>query len=43
MGASGGAWLAATGRVRPTGRGRTRRWTVPALGGFPTIMLLPGV
>lgn len=37
------AGLAATGRVRPTGRGRTRRWTVPALGGFPTIMLLPGV
>ncbi|WP_372052899.1 helix-turn-helix domain-containing protein (plasmid) [Tistrella mobilis] len=35
--------LAADGHARPTGRGRARRWTAPALGGFPTIMLLPGV
>ena len=29
--------------VRAVGRGRARRWLAPALGGFATTMLLPGV
>ncbi len=34
--------LEAAGTVRPIGRGRTRRWLAPALGGFATTLLLPG-
>lgn len=34
--------LAATGKVRPVGRGRARRWTTPPMPGFPTSLLLPG-
>ncbi len=34
--------LAAAGRVRPLGRGRARRWTIPSMPGFPTALLLPG-
>ncbi len=29
--------------VRAVGRGRSRRWLAPALGGFATTLLLPGV
>ena len=29
--------------VRTVGRGRSRRWLAPALGGFATTLLLPGV
>jgi DNA-binding transcriptional ArsR family regulator len=28
--------------VRAVGRGRSRRWLAPTLGGFATILLLPG-
>jgi DNA-binding transcriptional ArsR family regulator len=28
--------------VRAVGRGRSRRWLAPALGGFATTLLLPG-
>lgn len=34
--------LAETGKVRPIGQGRARRWMVPPLTTFPTILLLPG-
>ncbi len=34
--------LATSGRVRPVGRGRARRWMAPPLPGFPTTLLLPG-
>lgn len=34
--------LAATGKVRPFGRGRALRWTTPSVPGFPTTLLLPG-
>ena len=30
------------GAVRAVGRGRSRRWLAPALGGFATTLLLPG-
>ena len=35
--------LAAAGKVQSFGRGRARRWTTPAVPGFPTILLLPGL
>jgi hypothetical protein len=28
--------------VRAVGRGRSRRWLAPVLGGFATTLLLPG-
>ena len=34
--------LAAAGKVQSFGRGRTRRWVVPSVPGFPTALLLPG-
>jgi tetratricopeptide (TPR) repeat protein len=34
--------LEETGAVRAVGRGRSRRWLAPALGGFATNLLLPG-
>lgn len=34
--------LAGAGKVQAFGRGRARRWTVPAVPGFPTSLLLPG-
>jgi hypothetical protein len=34
--------LEATAAVRAVGRGRSRRWLAPALGGFATTLLLPG-
>jgi DNA-binding transcriptional ArsR family regulator len=34
--------LEETAMVRAIGRGRTRRWLAPALGGFATTLLLPG-
>lgn len=34
--------LNAAGAVRTIGRGRSRRWLAPALGGFTTTLLLPG-
>ena len=34
--------LAAAGKAQWFGRGRARRWTTPAVPGFPTILLLPG-
>ena len=34
--------LAAADKVRPVGRGRSRRWTTPPMPGFPTSLLLPG-
>ena len=33
--------LAASGKVQWFGRGRARRWTTPAVGGFTTTLLLP--
>jgi hypothetical protein len=33
--------LAATGKIRPVGRGRARRWMTPPLPGFTTTLLLP--
>lgn len=33
--------LAAAGRAQPFGRGRARRWTIPPVPGFPTVLLLP--
>lgn len=33
--------LAASSKVQAVGRGRTRRWMVPAMPGFPTTLLLP--
>ncbi|HYD55118.1 MAG TPA: hypothetical protein VEA99_20955 [Gemmatimonadaceae bacterium] len=33
--------LAAAGSVQPLGRGRARRWIMPLLPGFATILLLP--
>ena len=35
--------LAAAGKAQWYGRGRARRWTTPAVPGFPTILLLPGL
>jgi hypothetical protein len=35
--------LHAGARVTPVGRGRARRWMVPPLTPFPTILLLPGL
>ena len=35
--------LHAGARVMPVGRGRARRWMVPPLTPFPTILLLPGL
>ncbi|WP_284734556.1 helix-turn-helix domain-containing protein [Sphingosinicella terrae] len=34
--------LAAQGKVESYGRGRALRWMIPALPGFPTLLLLPG-
>ncbi|MCX8281676.1 helix-turn-helix domain-containing protein [Phyllobacterium sp. 0TCS1.6C] len=34
--------LAAAGKVQALGKGRARRWTVPVIAGFPTVLLLPG-
>ena len=34
--------LAAAGKVQSFGGGRTRRWTVSSVPGFPTALLLPG-
>lgn len=34
--------LAEAGKVQALGRGRARRWVVPAVPGFPTSLLLPG-
>jgi DNA-binding transcriptional ArsR family regulator len=34
--------LQETAAVRAVGRGRSRRWLAPALGGFATTLLLPG-
>lgn len=34
--------LAANGKVQSFGNGRTRRWTIPSVPGFPTTLLLPG-
>ena len=34
--------LAASGKIRPLGRGRARRWMAPLVPGFPTALLLPG-
>jgi len=34
--------LAEAAAVRAVGRGRSRRWLAPALGGFATTLLLPG-
>lgn len=34
--------LAETGKVRPVGSGRARRWMAPPVPGFPTLLLLPG-
>ncbi len=34
--------LAAAGKVQAVGRGRARRWMIPLVPGFPTILLLPG-
>ncbi len=34
--------LAASGKIRPVGRARTRRWMSPPLPGFPTSLLLAG-
>jgi len=34
--------LAAAGKVQPLGHGRARRWMMPLVPGFPTILLLPG-
>jgi hypothetical protein len=34
--------LAAAGKVQSFGRGRVRRWMIPPVPGFPTILLLPG-
>jgi len=33
--------LAATGKARPLGRGRARRWMAAPLPGFTTTLLLP--
>jgi hypothetical protein len=33
--------LAASGRARPVGRGRSRRWAIPPVPGLATILLLP--
>jgi len=34
--------LAAAGKAQSFGRGRARRWMMPPVPGFPTILLLPG-
>jgi hypothetical protein len=34
--------LASAGKVQSFGRGRARRWMIPPVPGFPTILLLPG-
>lgn len=34
--------LSAKGKVLPLGHGRARRWVVPPVPAFPTILLLPG-
>ena len=34
--------LAADSKVQSFGNGRMRRWTVPSVPGFPTVLLLPG-
>jgi hypothetical protein len=34
--------LATTGKAQSFGQGRARRWIVPSVPGFPTILLLPG-
>jgi hypothetical protein len=36
------AVLEAAGQARAVGQGRARRWLAPPLGGFTTILLLPG-
>ena len=33
--------LAAAGKVQPLGRGRARRWMMPPMPGFATVLLLP--
>lgn len=35
--------LHASARVTPVGRGRSRRWMMPPLPAFPTLLLLPGL
>ncbi|USJ26371.1 helix-turn-helix domain-containing protein [Ensifer adhaerens] len=34
--------LASQGKIMPIGRGRARRWVVPPIAAFPTVLLLPG-
>jgi hypothetical protein len=34
--------LSADGKVQSFGRGPARRWMMPPVTGFPTILLLPG-
>ncbi|OCP38579.1 DNA-binding protein [Ensifer sp. LC163] len=34
--------LSAAGKVQSVGRGRARRWMMPPVPGFPTVLLLPG-
>lgn len=34
--------LSAAGKVQSIGRGRARRWMMPPVPGFPTVLLLPG-
>ena len=34
--------LSSEGKVLPVGRGRTRRWVIPPVPTFPTVLLLPG-
>ncbi|NUS21627.1 MAG: helix-turn-helix domain-containing protein [Mesorhizobium sp.] len=34
--------LSAEHKVQPVGRGRARRWMMPPVTGFPTVLLLPG-
>ena len=34
--------LSAQNKAQPVGRGRARRWMMPPVTGFPTVLLLPG-
>ncbi|TIW42112.1 MAG: helix-turn-helix domain-containing protein, partial [Mesorhizobium sp.] len=34
--------LSAERKVQAIGRGRARRWMMPPVTGFPTVLLLPG-
>ncbi|TIV14841.1 MAG: helix-turn-helix domain-containing protein, partial [Mesorhizobium sp.] len=34
--------LSTQNKVQPVGRGRARRWMMPPVTGFPTVLLLPG-